>query len=64
MTRTPNQNKALKWFCDKYRLKPQLSTHPTYYFRNENGDEVTHSIIHITAEWDRDRKTKKPQELA
>lgn len=57
--RTPNQEKALKWYCEKNNLKPQLSSHPVYYFINEYGKQVTANIQSIVREWDDDRKAKK-----
>lgn len=35
--RTPNQEKALAWYCEKNDLIPQLSIHPVYYFLDKRG---------------------------
>lgn len=56
---TLNQGKALTWFCDEKSLKPQLSSHPTYFFTNKKGEEVTHNIHNIVASWNRMRKEQE-----
>lgn len=58
-TRTPNQDKALKWFCEVNGLKPQLSSHPLYYFTDEDGNQQKHLMSHIMGDWERDRQEKK-----
>lgn len=59
-SRTPNQEKALKWYGEKYQLRPQLSAHPVYYFvEKSSGNHITRNILHITREWDDDRQASK-----
>jgi hypothetical protein len=54
-SRTPNQEKALAWFCQEKDYKPQLSTHPTYYFTTKTGKTVEHSITSIVLQWQKMR---------
>lgn len=59
MKRTPNMEKALRWFCEEYDLIPQLSTHPIYYFKDKDGVEEKHNIFVIVGAWERMRKEEK-----
>jgi hypothetical protein len=58
-SRTPNQNKALEWFCTERALFPQLSAHPIYYFKGKDGKEVNFNISTIVALWESSRKSTK-----
>jgi hypothetical protein len=59
-SRTPNQEKALKWYVEKHHLTPQLSAHPVYYFVDKGtGKEKKVNISHIVADWERMRKVNK-----
>jgi len=58
-SRTPNQEKALAWYCEKNNLRPQLSAHPVYYFLDKSDNESTRDIQHIVAEWKAQRKNEK-----
>ena len=49
--RTAMQDKALGWFVQKHELAPITSAHPTYYFRNRAGEQVSYSIITIMNEY-------------
>lgn len=55
-SRTSKENKALRWYCETNGLVPQLSTHPTYYFRTRAGEEKKAKIEHIVQDYDRQRK--------
>lgn len=57
--RTPNQDKALVWYVGEHKLKPQLSTHPVYYFVDKNGNEQKVLMAHMMADWERMRLAKK-----
>lgn len=58
-SRTPTENKALAWYCEENNLIPQLSTHPTYYFRDREGNESRREIEHILADYNRMREAKR-----
>lgn len=58
-SRTPNQEKALAWYCQQHNLKPQLSAHPVYTFTNEKGGTEEHNIQHIVADWERWREEER-----
>lgn len=61
-TRTPNQEKALAWYCEEHNLMPQLSTHPTYYFVDKSTGEKSEKNIHsILREWEDWRSADKEQ---
>lgn len=42
---------AIGWFIENYKLKLQLSTPPTMYFKNEEGKVVTHDLAGIVLEF-------------
>lgn len=54
-SRTPHEEKALAWYCQQTGLMPQLSTHPTYYFRDREGNETHREIEHIVADFKREK---------
>lgn len=54
--RTPNEEKALAWYCEVNDLIPQLSTHPICYFRDKDGNEVSARLEHIVMNWETSRK--------
>lgn len=58
-SRTPNQEKALRWFVETNDLVPQLSTHPVDYFKDREGNERKEYISHIVMNWETERKAKK-----
>jgi hypothetical protein len=58
-SRTPNQDKALAWYCQTNNLKPQLSAHPVYFFTNEKGKTEERNIQHIVADWERWREEER-----
>lgn len=57
MNRTPTQNKAIQWYCERNDLVPQLSTHPVYYFRHRETGKESHMLLeHIVQEYQREKK--------
>lgn len=58
-TRTPNQEKALRWFCETNELRPALSVHPKYDFYDHDGKLQTHHITHIVKAWEEQREIDK-----
>lgn len=58
-SRTPNENKALRWYVENNGLRPQLSSHPYYYFTDTAGEQKRVNILHIVADWERWRKDEK-----
>lgn len=43
--RTPTQDKALAWWCEKEGLILQMSTHPKYFFKNKGTGEITTRLL-------------------
>lgn len=58
-SRTANQERALGWYIQTKKLRVQLSQHPTYYFLNARGGELTEHIDNIVQSWNRFRKEEK-----
>lgn len=55
--RTPNEEKALAWFCQTNDYVPQLSAHPIYFFKHrKSGKEIEKHISAIRREWERWRE--------
>lgn len=57
-SRTPNEEKALAWYCQEKGLIPQLSSHPIYNFiEKETGKKSEEHIQNIVRGW---QESKKP----
>lgn len=57
--------KAINWFTQEHKLRVQLSTPPTMYFRNQEGEMVTHDLSGITLEyktWNEEDKKQRSQD--
>lgn len=64
MIRTPNQDKALKWYIDTNNLRVQLSAHPIYFFLDSKGNEQKRNIINIHMNWEEWHKNEKKRKIA
>jgi hypothetical protein len=57
-------HKAIAWWAAERKLVPQLSTPPTMYFKNADGEEIKtnlFSIVQLYKGWKKEeaRKNKK-----
>ena len=50
---------AIEWYGNAHNLKPQLSTPPTIYFRNDQGKEVSIPIGHMRSQFETYRKEER-----
>ncbi len=56
----PNEQKALKRYCEAHSLIPQaLSLYPTMYFIDSSGEEHKRLMFAIVQEWEEWRKEEK-----
>ena len=60
--RTPNDDKAIAWYCKENNLIPQLSTHPTYNFvHRETREESSVSLMNIRARYEAHMKESRKE---
>lgn len=66
----PNDHKAYAEYCQRFNLKPTLSTYPVMYFIDQNGKTITRRMTEVYSElgwklnpltnrWSRGAKKKK-----
>lgn len=46
------EHRALKWYCEHYNLRPQLSVPPQMYFKDKDGNYFSVDMGQITLEYD------------
>ena len=57
--------KAIGWYMETYKLKPQLSVPPTMYFKDEKGELVKHDLAGIVLEhnaWNAEDQKERARE--
>lgn len=65
MVLSAKQLKAINWYRQENGLKPQLSTPPTMYFKDADGNEVTADLTSIMQEygqWNEEDKKVRARE--
>lgn len=65
MKLTATDTKALGWYVQDRRLRPQLSTPPTMYFTDKDGNSVTDSMFNILAlykAWNEEDKKERARQ--
>lgn len=53
MNRTLKQDRAISWYCQTNNFKPQLSTHPVYFFKDSEGNKIEVHLSVIVHEYER-----------
>ncbi|HUH57846.1 MAG TPA: hypothetical protein VL020_04970 [Pseudomonadales bacterium] len=58
MTLLASEYKAIGWYATEHKLKIQLSTPPTMYFKDSSGEEVKQELPAIIEQYKASKKRR------